>query len=93
MQDIPWYGYVLITVSLAYWGWVGIKLVDLTRKYAAIAERVGNQDKTCDQRLKWMQEQDKTLAKLTGGQGKIIGKLDVMLREKRNPARPEHRAD
>lgn len=85
MQDVPWYGYVLICLALAFWGWVGVKIVDLTRKYAALAEKVGNQEKTCEGRLVWMREQDLTLRKLEGGQNKIIGKLDVMLGAKPKP--------
>ena len=69
----------MICLSLGYWGWVGAKIVDLTRKYAALAERVGSQEKTCSERLDWMREQDVILRELSGGQNKIIGKLDVML--------------
>lgn len=85
MQDVPWYGYVLICMALGFWGWVGVKIVDLTRKYATLAEKVSNQDETCKGRLLWMQEQDRTLRMLEGGQNKIIGKLDVMLGLKPKP--------
>lgn len=93
MQDIPWYGYVLLSISLAFWAWVGVSIIDLYRKYAGLAREVRNQEKTCAERLDWMREQDKTLAKLTGGQNKIVGMLEVMRDEHREQFRPEHRAD
>lgn len=61
---------------LGYWGWIGVQIVRQGTKIVELEKRLQQQEKTCCERLAWMQKMDEKLDTVAEGVAKITGILE-----------------
>ena len=66
---------VVVTIVLGFFGWLALEVVEMRRKIAELEIRVTNQEKTCGERLAWMQRIDEKVSQIAVDAAHIRGKL------------------
>lgn len=82
---MPWWASTLvgtvITVSVAFWGWLAVKVIDQGRKLVELESRIQARERECGSRLEWLRSMDAKLATACEGIAGICGKLGVQTHE------------
>ena len=73
---MPWYGYVLMTMALGFWGWVAAKIVRLDAEVATLKNWCETKDRECRERLERMRGIDEKLDEVRENTAAIRGYLE-----------------
>lgn len=63
------------TVVLSFWGWLVVRVIELSKEIAELKSRMDNQENTCDERLEWMRNIDKKTGETAENVKLLVGKL------------------
>lgn len=55
---------VAMAAALSFWGWLAVKVVDLSKKLVELESRVCAQEHRCTERLEWIRNMEKVLSQV-----------------------------